>query len=221
MKNIVRLFVVVALLAGCDYDNYDPPTSTLSGKVAYQNEAVGVRSGGTQLELWQSGYDLSAKIAVYIDQDGLYSAKLFDGNYKLVRLAGAPWENQTDTIPVTVKGNTVVDVSVTPFFVIRNAAFQKNGDQISATFTVEKVSSSANLGLARLYIGKTIITDQNNNVANASMDASAIMLGQQVNLSVAIPESIASEEYLYARVGIQNAGVGELYYSVAEKIRLK
>jgi hypothetical protein len=209
------------VLTGCEYDNYEAPTSILSGKVTYQNEPVGVRSNATQLELWQGGYALSAKIAVLIDQDGNYSACLFDGDYKLVRLAGAPWENRTDTIPVTVKGNTVVDVPVTPYFIVRNAAFQKDGDKVTATFTIEKVSPSANLSLARLYLGKTIITDQNNNVANATLNTVDITLGQTVSLSVSIPASIASADYLFARIGVQTAGIGELYYSESHKINLK
>ncbi|MDR0572596.1 MAG: DUF3823 domain-containing protein [Tannerella sp.] len=223
MKKII-FFVTAFLctvLTGCEYDNYEAPKSILSGKVTYQNEPVGVRSNATQLELWQDGYALSAKIAVSINQEGNYSACLFDGAYKLVRLAGAPWENLTDTIPVMVKGNTVVDVPVTPYFIIRNAAFRKDGDKIAATFTIEKVSSSANLSLARLYLGKTIITDQNNNVANATLNVADITLGQTVSLSVPISANIASADYLFARVGVQTVGVGELYYTESHKIDLK
>jgi hypothetical protein len=208
-------------LTGCEYDNYDPPTSILSGRVLYGDEPVGVRSNGPQLELWQDGYALSAKIAVSLDQDGNYSACLFDGNYKLVRLAGAPWENRTDTIPVTVKGNTVVDVPVTPYFVLRNVAFQKTGDLITGSFVIEQVSPSANLSLARLYLGKTVITDQNNNVASATLNAADLTVGQTVTLSVSIPASAVPSGYLFARVGIQTAGVGELYYSESQKIELR
>jgi PBP1b-binding outer membrane lipoprotein LpoB len=223
MKKIIFLAVtfLCLFLAGCEYDNYEAPTSILSGRVTYQNEPVGVRSNATQLELWQDGYALSAKIAVSIDQEGHYSACLFDGAYKLVRLAGAPWENRTDTIPVTVKGNTIVDVPVTPYFIIRNAAFQKDGDRITATFTIEKVSPSASLNLARLYLGKTIITDQNNNMANAMLNAADVTPGETVALSVSIPASLASADYLFARIGVQAAGIGELYYTESHKINLK
>ncbi|MDR1454042.1 MAG: DUF3823 domain-containing protein [Tannerella sp.] len=222
MKKIFLAAILSCMaLAGCEYDNYEAPTSILSGKVTYQNEPVGVRSNAVQLELWQDGYALSAKIAVSIDQDGSYSACLFDGNYKLVRLAGAPWENLTDTIPVTVKGNTVVDVPVTPYFVLRNVAFQKAGDLIAATFAVEKVGASASLGLVRLYLGKTVLTDQNNNAANATLNAADLTPGQTVTLSVPIPASLLTAGYLFARVGVQTAGVGELYYSESQKISLK
>ncbi|MDR1337140.1 MAG: DUF3823 domain-containing protein [Tannerella sp.] len=222
MKKIfLTVFLICMTLTGCEYDNYDPPASILSGRVLYGDEPVGVRSNGPQLELWQDGYALSAKIAVSLDQDGNYSACLFDGNYKLVRLAGAPWENRTDTVPVTVKGNTVVDVPVTPYFVLRNVAFQKTGDLITGSFVIEQVSPSANLSLARLYIGKTVITDQNNNVASATLNAADLTVGQTVTLSVSIPESVIATGYLFARVGVQTAGVGELYYSESQKIELR
>ena len=213
--------ILCIVVAGCAYDNYDQPGSLLSGKVVYQNEPVGVRSNGTQLELWQYGYALRAKIDVYISQDGSYSAKLFDGDYKLVRLSGAPWENQRDTISVTVKGNTVVDVPVVPYFVIKNATFQKSDDKIIAKFTIEKVSASANLSLARLYLGKTIITDQNNNAANVSLNAASITLGQEATITATIPASLASADHLFARVGVQSAGIGELFYTAPQKIQLK
>ncbi|MDR1813863.1 MAG: DUF3823 domain-containing protein [Tannerella sp.] len=220
MKNILFVFSIL-MFVGCEYDNYDPPTSILSGKVVWQNEPIGVRSTGTRLELWQDGYALRAKIDVYIDQDGSFSACLFDGNYKLVRLAGAPWENQTDTLPVTVKGNTVVDVPVTPYFVVRNASFNHSGSSVTATFTIEKVSATATLSLARLYIGKTIITDQNNNAANVTLNASDISLGQSATISVDVPSSLASADYVFARIGVQTSGVGELYYTAPQKIQLK
>ena len=64
--------VFVLILVGCEYDNYDPPRSFLTGTVTYNGNPVGVRSGATQLELWQHGYQLFEKIPVYIAQDGTF-----------------------------------------------------------------------------------------------------------------------------------------------------
>lgn len=55
------LFIVACvsfLLASCEYDNYDAPSAKLSGRVLYNDAPVGVRTNGTQLELWQDGYEL-------------------------------------------------------------------------------------------------------------------------------------------------------------------
>jgi len=224
MKTRVFLTTILALgtiFYGCEKDNFNPPSSMLTGKVVYQTQTVGVRSSAVQLELWQYGFKLRNKIAVNIDQDGTYSAALFNGDYKLVRLAGAPWENQTDTINVTVKGNTVVDVPVVPYFIMNNVNIQKGTGVVTATLTVQKVSTTKNLELVRLYLGKTIITDQNKNAVSASVLASAITLGQTVTVTATIPAALASADYLFARVGVKAAGIGELYYTAPQKIQLK
>src|SRR5690349_15530892 len=113
-NNLLLLLIVVSVLGGCKKDNKEPPKSVLTGTVLVEGtkQAVGVASNRVQLELWQNGYALFQKIPVYIDQDGTFSATLFDGQYKLVRLSGAPWTNNTDTITVNLKGSSTVDVPV-------------------------------------------------------------------------------------------------------------
>ncbi|MBD0350409.1 MAG: DUF3823 domain-containing protein [Flavisolibacter sp.] len=230
MRNIFLATVSLALfvlVAGCKKDNYEPPKSQLTGQVVFQGQPVGVRSGGVQLELWQPGpqFELwkSTKIPVYVAQDGTFSAMLFDGDYKLTRLKGnGPWVDNTDTINVQVRGATTVDVPVDAYFVVKGETFQKSGSNISATFSLQRGNTSKNLEEVRLYLGQTIITDQNNNVANATKAASTITnLTQPINLSVALPASFADKDYVFARVGVKTAGVAELAFSMPQKIALK
>lgn len=223
MKAKIFLLQVVSLaliFTGCELDNYDEPTSLLSGKVTYNGEPVGVRSNVLQLELWQPGFQLYTKIPVFIDQDGSFSAVLFDGTYKLVRMSGAPWENNTDTIDVVVKGNTVVDVPVVPYFMPQNVSYQRNGKLITATFTVNKTSNLRSLKSARLFLGKTIFTDNVFKLTYATKNAADITLGSSVTLTATVPDNY-SGSFVYARVGVETDGIGELLYSPAEKIDLK
>ena len=222
MKNKIILTLLVAfyLFSGCAYDNFEAPSSFLSGKIVYNGQAVSVRAQATQLELWQDGYALPGKIPVYISWDGSYSALLFDGEYQMVRLDGAPWESQTDTILISVKGNTIVDVPVKPYFVFRNVNFEKTGNTVVANFTIEQVSESARLDRVRIFLGSTLITDQNNMDASAILLASAIKLGEPATIRVNIPDKLASKDFLYARLGVLTAGVGELYYTLPEKIQV-
>lgn len=223
MKSKILLLVIIVipiLFFSCEKDNFDAPTSMLSGNVTYNNQPVGVRSNALQLELWQHGYQNFVKIPVHIDQEGSFSAVLFDGNYKLVRMSGAPWENNTDTIDVAVKGNTVVDVPVIPYFTISNVSYQKSGNQITATFTVNKVSNQRSLANARLYIGKTIITDNGYNIASASKAAADFQLGTTVSLTANIPSSYV-ESFVFARVAVETSGIGQFLYSPSEKIQIK
>lgn len=222
----VAILTLILFLAGCKYDNYDPPKSFLTGKITYNNTALGVRSGGNQLELWQYGFALRSKIAVYIDQDGSYSALLFNGNYKLVSLAGAPWVNQTDSIDVKVSGNTVVDVPVTPFFTITGEtyAYTAVDSTITATCSVTKVGTSAISSLT-LYASSTTVLDANNNMQNTALAAAALTdlttaKTVKVKLSKATFTALIGRKYVYVRLGVATSGVGERLYTAPLKITL-
>ena len=105
---------------GCDYDNYEAPQSQLTGRIVYEDEAVGLRQTGTGqdynvLELYQPGFEGTAPIPVYVDQDGRFSAMLFDGTYRLVAKNGSgPWVDSGTELNFDVRGNTNIDFPVTP-----------------------------------------------------------------------------------------------------------
>ena len=225
MKNILIVLALslVVIVTGCKKDNFEAPTSTIKGRVVYNNEPIGVRSNGVQLELWQKGFQLFSKVAVYVDQDGAFSATMFDGAYKLTRLRGnGPWADNTDTIDVQLNGTATVDVPVDPYFIIKSQNLAKSGNNVSGTVALQRVNTTKALELVRIYIGQTIITDQNNNAASANVLAAAIPdVTQPVNLNVAIPTSLANKEFVYARVGVKAVGVAELAYGPAQKIMLK
>jgi hypothetical protein len=178
MKNFaITLLAGLGLLAaGCAKDNITPPTSQLTGRVTYQNQPLNVRgSGNVQLELWQRGEYFRNKIQVYVAQDGTYSADLFDGDYKLTRLRdNGPWQNNTDSISVTVKGNTVVDVPVTPYFTIGTATIAKSGSNVTNQF-----------------------------VAATKFSADLTNLSQPVSLSVGIPSTAKGTIYARVGVKTQ------------------
>lgn len=223
MKNIFYITLLSALtFLSCKKDNFEPPKSTLSGRVVYQGQALGVRSDGVQLELWQRGFALFTKIPVYIAQDGSYSTSLFDGNYKLVRLRGnGPWVDNTDSIDVAVNGATQLDVPVVPHFTLSNVTFQKTGTSITATFTVTKVNQSSTLERVNLYIGTTIIVDNTRQDASSQKVATDIVVGQPNTLTVTIPATLATRDYMFARVGVKATNSGEALFSAPQKVALK
>jgi len=225
MKSKLILLIIlsfVILSAGCEFDNYNPPKSLLKGSVTHNGNNVGVRSGGTQLELWQYGYALRSKIPIYIDQDGNFSARLFDGDYKLVRLAGAPWQNQTDSISLTVRGNTSVDVPVIPYYAIANENFtyNKSTEELTSTCNVTKVGT-LNVSSLTLYVGITSIVDANNNSQTNVLNAAALGdLSTPKSNTVALNATNKARQYVYARLGVQTSGVGERLYTSVQKIQL-
>ncbi|MBC6611399.1 DUF3823 domain-containing protein [Hymenobacter sp. BT507] len=226
MKAIVYSLLASAMLfTSCAKDNVDPPKSRLTGRVVYQDQAVGVRSFGStnlgsnasMLELWQRGFGLFTKIPVFVDQDGTFSAELFNGDYKLVRSRGnGPWVDNTDSISVNVKGNTVVDVPVQPYFTFSNASIQKNGSTVTATCTVAK-TATRNIDRVVLFISRTAIVDATNNLARSEKSGADVAdLSKPLTFSLAVPTSIKGP--VYARLGVRASGAGEYLYTPVQKL---
>lgn len=219
---ITFVMAMVVVLSGCEYDNHEPPKAMLTGQVVYQDQAIGVRASGVQLELWQPGYPVLQKIPVFVDQEGAFSAMVFDGSYKLTLLRGnGPWADNTDTIDVEVRGATVVEVPVQPFYLIENESFQSSGDAITATLDAEEVTPGAQVERVTFYIGTTTIVDANNFAAATDIwgpDAEA--LSAPLSLSINLPGELAGREYVFARVGVKMAGVQEMIYSPVQKVEL-
>jgi hypothetical protein len=231
MKNKLILITVITfaiIIAGCKYDNYDPPTSFLTGHVTYNNTPVGVRSNGTQLELWQYKWDTKgviarAKLAVYIDQNGFFSARLFNGDYKIVRLAGAPWSNpNTDSLDVTVKGNTTMDVPVTPYFVITGETFTYNkaDSSITSSCTITKIGALAITNLT-LFAGVTDIVDNTNNTQSNVLTTGLTDLSTPKTNKITLTSINKKRGYIFVRLGIQISGVGERYFTSVKELSLQ
>jgi len=222
----LMIFSAVAslLLASCEYDNFDAPESTFSGRVVYNEQPIAIRNNGPELQLWQDGYPLKEVIRVYIDHNGNFSAKLFDGAYKMTRRADAPWLQQpTDTIRFNVKGSTAMDVPVTPYFTVTGESFQKSGNNITAKFVVNKVVQTANLDAVQLFLGSSILTDQGRNELPNPVSANLgnLVLGQQTELVGALPDRLKNLDFIYARVGVKSTSAGEYIYTPVQKIALK
>lgn len=210
-------------LAGCEHDNYVEPGSILSGQVIYNGQPVGVRTNGPQLELWQDGFQLRTLIPLHINHDGSFSASLFDGTYKLVRKGNSPWlQESTDTIVVEVKGNTKLDVPVTPYFALKNENFTVANNTLTANFTVDKVVASANnLQFVRLYVGKSILTDDVRKEHVVDADISTLILGANTSITTTIPNNLEDLPYIFARVGVKSSATGEFSYTKVQKISLQ
>lgn len=212
----------ILLLTGCQLDNYDQPKSMLTGTILYDGEAVGVRTDATRLALWQDGYDFKSEIPVHIAQDGTYSVALFDGEYQMTRKGGAPWEEQRgDTIRIRVKGNTIQDVPVNPYFVIRNETYSKQGTTITAKFVVRQGVEAAKLSAINLYLGKTILTDENQKDQSTPCNISTVVIGQEVTITANVPGVLSNANYLFARIGVRATASNEFCYTPSTKIQLK
>ena len=231
IKYIFFLFIGWSL-SSCDYDNYEAPKSSLTGNVVYQGEPINVASNEVNMELWEPGWQLRNRIDVTMDQDGSYSASLFDAEYKLVfrqnqgpfRMVTNPVTN-SDTILVNVKGATVLDIEVMPYYMIRNPQITKSGSTVNATASVEQIITDANardIERVSLYINQTTFVDNRGNyhLAVQHLQAGDIDDLSNVSLSLPIPDLVRAQNYVYARIGVKIQGVEQMIYSPVQQLEL-
>jgi len=229
MKKIVNFISFIALclmVTGCGTDNYDAPTSTLQGQILYSGTPLGLRgSGGAiELQLYQDGYEFKNPISVFVNEEGAFKARLFDGQYKMVtKDKNGPWVSTRDTIIVNVKGNTTQNLEVTPFFIISNQAITMSADSL-VTFagTIEKIETTAVLGSVTLYIGDTQFTDDVNNVtkvvvANSKITPYPYTLSETMNLKGDI--KVFASKHLYGRICVKTTGTTEGIFSKVFKLK--
>lgn len=217
MKQIIYILFLLALCS-CGLDNYDEPSSVLSGKVTYQGESIGVKGSGqkVQMQLYQDGYALKAPIPIYVSQDGSFQAVVFDGVYKLVsRDNNGPWVNKRDTIVVAVKGATQCEYPVTPYYIIKNEEFSVKGNLLRSTCDVRQITAGKSIASVYLLVNKTAFVDEVSSVARATISKP----GDIDHIKLEMDLRDRTEEILYARIGVQISGVSDILFSKIERIR--
>jgi hypothetical protein len=221
---------MLSAIISCKKDNYDPPSSQLSGRLLYKGEAIQVEYDRVPFELYQYGFGKVGPINGAITQEGTYSHLLFDGEYKFVIRAGQGpflWPQtggKADSIAITVNGNTVRDIEVQPYYMIRTPQITKAGTQISASLKLEKIITDAvngkNIETVSLYVNKTQFVSGTDNIGKTDIAGSAITDLNNINLSVAIPTIRPAQSYIFARVGLKIAGVEDMIFSPVVKINI-
>ena len=218
--NILLVGVYSVLLMSCGKDNYDSPSSTLSGKVMYSQDPIGVRgtNNSVRLQLWQDDYALRTPIDVYVTQDGSFKAALFDGTYKLITVPGnGPWKHAKDTLVVQVNGDTAIDFPVEPYFTISGTQYSLQGDVLTATFALDQHDQSRGADEISLLVNDTQFVDLGH--FTAKQNSEDIKNGT-ISISLNIADQLASSKALFARVAVKASGITEAVYDTTpEKIK--
>ena len=153
-QSIIWSGILALLFVCCEYDNYSEPGSLLQGNLVFNGEPIHISNNSVEFELWEPGWQKSAPIYVSVNQDGAYSASLFDATYKLIipehqgpfRCVSNVVTN-SDTIIVEVNGNMNFNIEVEPYYMIRNVGFDVIGREVTATFGLEQVITDENAPL--------------------------------------------------------------------------
>lgn len=233
MKHLFRYMCVLSLAAtlfSCKKDNYEPPKSTLSGRLVYQGETIQVERNQVPFQLYQFGFGRVGAIGGIFAQDGTYSALLFDGEYKLIIPNGQGpfmWKQTTsgtpDSISVTMNGNQELDLEVTPYYLVKNTQITGSGGNVTATFSLDKIITDANakdIETVYLYVNKTQFVSGGNQVASSSIAGTDITDMNSVSMSVAVPALVPAQNYVFARIGVRIAGVEDMLFSPLVQVSL-
>ncbi len=220
--NFIAVIVIVLCVMACGKDNQDGPTSRLSGKITYNGTNLNVQgsSSAIQLQLYQDGFGKYGPITVYVGQDGTFSAELFDGTYKLVTKNGnGPWVNTRDTTIVNVKGNTNVELKLTPYFLVSNATIQFTNNSVSGTFNIEKVIPTAQVDFVKLILSSTQFVDEQNNII--AVTASGVEGSNTVSSSISGQPAIElnAAHSIYGRISVRAKGADQSIYSDIVKLK--
>jgi uncharacterized protein YxeA len=215
--------IVVAAFTACKLDNYDEPSSMLTGKVVdAAGNPIGVQGshGNVQLQLWQPSYPLKADaITVYVAQDGTFSAKLFNGDYVLkLRNGNGPWEIRAeDSLAIHVGGSTAITFPVKPYYTISNVAYSLSGNTLSATFTITEATPGRSIGRVSLFVNKTQFVDETEQVKYE--DGTATVGTQTLTIDLS-GDTWTNNKLLYARVGLKIDGIDQgLYDTQVHKVK--
>ena len=225
----IIIFSLVLSSAACSkLDNVKPPSISLKGQLMYKGTPIGVEYNQVPFELYQTGYKGNSPITGTFDQDGSYSVLTFSGNYKFTMKAGQgpfQWKELAtggrDTLNIALTSSQTINIEVTPYYMIRNAAITAGGGNISAKFSIEKDITDAtaqNIQTVSLFVNKTQFVSPADNAAKTDLDGSLITDMSNVSISVPIPAFTVTQNYVYVRVGIRIAGVEDLIFSPVVKI---
>jgi hypothetical protein len=230
LKLIIALGVIGSFLASCQKDNFDEPGSKFEGKLVYKGEAINVSYNDVTFQLWEPGWQKKGEINVAVDQDGSYSAMLFNANYKLVIPSNqGPFrsitntETQSDTILVNLNGSKTMDIEVMPYYMIRTPQFAVSGRDVTGTFKAEQIITGANaknIESVNLYVNKTQFVDFRSNVASAELVGASVTVGTTVSLKATVPAITPTQNYVFARIGLKIAGVEDMIFSPVVKVNL-
>ena len=224
MKKTIYSFSIISLLiifSGCGKDNYDEPESTLTGKITYNGEAINVRGTDerVRLQLYQDGYDKHDPIEVFVGQEGTFSAKLFNGEYKMVtRNNNGPWVNTRDTTLITVNGSTTIEFKVTPYFTISNAEISLSGNTMNASLTINRIVATAEIDRVILLLNSTTFVDDGFNVLRKDFTGNDVKTGQ-VNYTAELNEKALNAKFLFGRICVWTKGADQGIYSQVFKLK--
>lgn len=216
MKKLFYLQLILLFAYACSIDNYEAPNATLSGRVIdnVTNEMIenGGVNGGTVIHAFE-GNSVQPIICNSFPDGSFVNAAFFSGNYKLVAVGA--FKMATDTIRISVNGNTEVDIKVIPN--VRLNASLLNREASTATIKVEYEKLHGDQTINQLCVVWSTIPNPNmftfsgggqktENVASQGLSKGEIIftitglnVGQNYHIRAAALTNAAGSYYNYSK----------------------
>jgi len=221
LSNFSLIVLLVTLNACSKKDNYSPPNSQITGALMYKSDSIYLEYNRVPYQFYQYGYGKLGPIEQTFTQSGTISSLLFNGDYKFIVPNGQGpflWPKTSggapDSLDIKINGKQNLNIEVTPYYMIRNAAISASGGNITATCKAEKIITDVNakdIESVVLYINKTEFVSGANNIAAAGIAGADITDVNNISLSVAMPSLI--QNYVFARIGLKMAGIEDMIFS--------
>jgi hypothetical protein len=228
MFQFLTLFFIATLVLACEKDNFDEPTTSLTGRLVYQGEPINLEYNRVGYELYQDGFGKVGPIGSTFTPEGEFSHLLFNGEYKMIIPIGQgpflPLQNekgQADTIFIDLNGSETMDIEVTPYWRFRNQVLIAGEGRVAATVSLEQIvtgDQAREIENVTLYVSKTAFANPQTNVATVGMGGGDITDPGSISLSVDIPDIQPVQNYVFASVGVKFAGVEDLLFSATERL---
>lgn len=223
----ILFFALSTIILSCKKDNFEAPKAALTGRIVYKGEPLNFEYNKVSYELYQSGFGKTGAIGSTFTPEGVFSHLLFDGLYKMVIPIGQGpfvWKQtagKPDSVAITLKGNTSMDIEVMPYYMIRTPQLTYSSGSVTGTFKLEQIVKDANaktIERVTLYISKTRFADSQTNVATTNLAGSAITDLNNVSLSVTVPTLIPTQNYVFASIGVKFSGVDDMIFAPVKKL---
>jgi len=223
MKRTYYYFIVLLFaFTGCEVDNYDAPSLTLSGRIvdSQTNELVesGGANGGSVVKLYQ---DNSTQPLTYNTlPDGTFTqSKVFAGNYTYMA-EGAFKPISADPQSITIDKDTEIEIKVVPNVRVKTEILESGSTSAKVKLTFEKLAADQTL-VQVAVIWSTYPNPNNFTFAGGSIKQEDVsVLDLTSGERIITIDGLAPNTHYYIRGSARTANPGS-YYNYSTQLELE
>jgi hypothetical protein len=237
MKKITILLGCLLAMASCSVDNYDGPNAQFHGSIkdAATGELVGTDiQEGSAIKVYEHGYTNPAAQTWNIKNTGEFrNDMVFAATYDIVFENGNFYPMNINDFVIKA-GDNEHDFEVTPYIRVENPSITKNGNTITATFSLEGGKTEVKLSEIQLFafsdqwVGNSVkYSMTGDNFRQTFSPAVAIDPSTTYTLTIDLTQNTTVFKYTdknyYFRIGALAAvdNVGTVRYNYAPLVVIK